>query len=215
MDIQGRRQLIDLLAAQGRTEDALQQYSDLADMYYDLADLETARETYSEALRLAQQAGNRQWSLNVLHRLGDIHMQRLAWRDALKLYEQVRTLAPNDEKARIALVDLNFRLGNPKQAVTELDGYLKVMIGQRNLATPTIVLEELLNSYPDDAALVARLARLYQDQGRREEAIIRYDQLGDLQLQAGQNEQAKETLRVILTLGPDDPTLYQQLLDQI
>jgi tetratricopeptide (TPR) repeat protein len=215
MDIAARRQLINLLTSQGRTEEALQHYSELADMYYDLADLETARETYAEALKVAQQSGNRQWSFNLLHRLGDIHMQRLAWRDALRVYEQVRQLMPDDEKARIALIDLHYRLNNPRLALSELDAYLKLMIGQRNLATPTVVLEELLNSYPDDPQLIARLARLYQDQGRKADAITRYDQLADIQLQQGQNDQAKETLRVILALGPDDPTLYRQLLDQL
>jgi len=215
MDIAARRQLINLFTRQGRTEEALQQYGELADMYYDLADLDTARETYAEGLKVAQQSGNRPWSINLLHRLGDIHMQRLAWRDALRVYEQVRQLTPDDEKARIALIDLYFRLNNPKSALAELDSYLKLMLSQRNLATPTIVLEELLNNYPDDPLLIARLARLYQDQGRKADAITRYDQLADLQLQQGQNEQAKETLRVILALGPDDPTLYRQLLEQL
>ncbi len=215
MDIAARRQLINLFTSQGRTEEALQQYGELADMYYDLADLETARETYAEGLKVAQQSGNRRWSANLLHRLGDIHMQRLAWRDALRVYEQVRQLTPDDEKVRIALIDLYFRLNNPKSALAELDSYLKLMLSQRNLATPTIVLEELLNNYPDDPSLIARLARLYQDQGRKADAITRYDQLADLQLQQGQNEQAKETLRVILALGPDDPTLYRQLLEQL
>lgn len=215
MDIAARRQLISLLNSQGRTEEALLQYGELADMYYDLADLETARETYAEGLKVAQQSGNRQWSVNLLHRLGDIHMQRLAWRDALRVYEQVRQLMPNDEKARIALIDLHYRLNNPRSALAELDAYLKLMVSQRNLATPTVVLEELLNSYPDDPQLIARLARLYQEQGRKTDAIARYDQLADIQLQQGQNDQAKETLRVILALGPDDPTLYRQLLDQL
>jgi tetratricopeptide (TPR) repeat protein len=215
MDIAARRQLINLFTSQGRAEEALQQYSELADLYYDLADLETARETYAEGLKLAQQSGSRQWSANLLHRLGDIHMQRLAWRDALRVYEQVRQLTPDDEKARIALIDLHFRLNNSKAALTELDSYLKLMVGQRNLATPTLVLEELLNNYPGDPLLIARLARLYQDQGRKADAITRYDQLADLQLQQGQSDQAKETLRVILALGPDDPTLYRQLLEQL
>ncbi len=79
----------------------------------------------------------------------------------------------------------------------------------------TSLLEELLNNHPDDPALVARLARLYADQGRKAEAIARYDQRGEIQLQAGQNDQARETIRTILGLAPDDPTPYQQLLAQL
>lgn len=215
VDIVARKELINLYTEQGRAADALQQYQDLADTYYELADLEAARETLTNALRLAQQTGQRAWSVKLLHSIGDIHMQRLAWREAVRAYEQIRSIAPDDEKARIALIDLNFRLDNQKQALAELDQYLKQLFTQRNLSSATILLEELLNNYPDNPPLVIRLARLYQDQGRREEAIMRYDQLGDLQLQAGQKEQAKETLRTILALRPDDPAPYQQLLEQL
>lgn len=215
VDIDARRELIAMLTAQGHTDDALKQYMELASTYYDLADLETARETYEEALKVANQAGERQWSAELLHKLGDIQMQRLAWRDALKIYDQIKAVAPEDDRARIALIDLHFRLGNQQKAITELDAYLKIMFSQRNLSAPTVVLEELLNTYPDDAALVARLARLYQDQGRKDDAIMRLDQLGDMQLQAGQNDQARETINQILALRPADPSPYEQLLAQI
>jgi tetratricopeptide (TPR) repeat protein len=215
MDMQARTRLIELLTDQGRLDDALAQFMDLADTYYQLADLDAARERYTEALHLAQRSNARQWMANILHRIGDIDIQRLAWRDALKAYEQIKTLVPNDDKARIALIDLYFRLANHKQAIAELDLYLKQLISQRALANATKMLEELLNNYPDDQNIVMRLARLYQDQGRKDDAIAHYDHLGDLQLQAGQNEQARETIRTILTLGPEDRTPYEQLLAQL
>ncbi len=215
VDIQAREQLIRLLIDQGKSEDALTQFVDLADTFRDLADLDTAREKYAEALKYAQSAGARNWSVRLLHALGDIDMQRLAWREALRGYEQIKAIAPSDDKARIALVDLHFRLANQRQAIAELDGYLKQLISQRNLAPAATLLEELLNNHPDDPALIARLARVYQDQGRKADAITRYDQLGDLQLQSGQRDQALETIRTILTLGPDDPAPYQQLLSQL
>jgi len=62
---------------------------------------------------------------------------------------------------------------------------------------------------------VARLGRLYQDTGRRAEAIAQYDRLGELQLQAGHTAQAAETIRTILTLQPDDPGAYEQLLGEL
>jgi tetratricopeptide (TPR) repeat protein len=215
VDMEARTRLISLLNDQGRTDDALNQYLELADTYYQLADLDAAREKYTEALRLAQQSNARPWAAKLLHHIGDIDIQRLAWRDAVKAYEQIKALVPGDDKARIALVDLYFRLANQKQAIAELDGYLKQLINQRALANATALLEELLSNHPDEAALVARLARFYQDQGRKTDAIAHYDHLGDLQLQAGQNEQARETIRTILSLGPDDPAPYEQLLAQI
>ncbi|MBL8057527.1 MAG: tetratricopeptide repeat protein [Anaerolineales bacterium] len=215
VDIDARAQLIRLLMDQGKTEEALTQHVELADTYRDLADLDAAREQYVQANKYALSANAREWSVRLLHAMCDIDMQRLAWREAVRGYEQIKALAPNDEKARIALVDLYFRLGNQRQAVADLDAYLKQLIGQRALPAATTLLEELLNNHPDDPALVARLARLYLDQGRKEDAITRYDQLGDIQLQAGQNDQAMETIRTILGMNPADPTPYQQLLAQL
>lgn len=215
VDIEARQQVIRLLRDQGKTEEALTQHVDLAETYRDLADLGATRDQYTEALKYAQSTGARNWSVRLLHAICDIDMQRLAWRDAVRGYEQIKALAPDDEKTRIALVDLYFRLGNTKQAVTELDAHLKQLISQRALPAATTLLEELLNNHPDDPALVARLARLYADQGRKAEAVARYDQLGDIQLQAGQNEQALETIRTILALAPDDPAPYLQLLAQL
>jgi tetratricopeptide (TPR) repeat protein len=216
LDVNVRTQLIGLLAEQGKIEDALQQYLDLADTYYQLADLETARDTYADALQLAQRSKvNRSWQVRILHQIGDIDLQRLALREALRLYEQIRSLAPEDEKARTALIELYFRLGNTKSAIAELDAYLKQLLAARKVDTATILLEELVNSYPDDMALLARLGRLYQDQGRKADAIAQYDRLGELQLNAGQHPQAAETIRTILALGPEDRAGYEQLLAQI
>ncbi len=216
LDLGSRRKLIELLTQQGRLDDALTHYAELADTHYQLADMDTAHSTYYEALQLAQRGGaDRAWQARLLHQIGDIDMQKLAWREALKVYEQIKRLTPSDEKARIALIDLHFRLGNPQPAITELDAYLKNMAAQRAYGNAQVLLEELIGSYPDELPLIARLARLLQDQGRKPEAITHYERLAELQLDAGQSEAARETIRTILALGPDDPAPYQQLLSQL
>jgi tetratricopeptide (TPR) repeat protein len=167
-DVSVRTRLIDLLKDQGRTEESLQQYFELADTYYQLTNMDSAREKFAEGLQIAQRfSGDRSWQVRFLKKLGDIDMQRLAWREALRSFEQVRTMAPDDEDARISLIDLYFRLGNPKQAVTELDAYLKTLFAVRNFETATLLLEELARSYPDETAITARLERLQKDQGSR------------------------------------------------
>jgi DNA-binding SARP family transcriptional activator len=155
------------------------------------------------------------WSVRILHKLGDLDMQLLSWREAVKEYEQIRTLAPGDEKARTMLIDLNFRLGNPKAAIAELDNFLKQLLAARNALKAIAVLEELSANYPEDTAVLTRLARMYQDMGRKVDAISQYEKLGELQLNAGQNAQAAETIKTIIALGPDDPEQYQELLAQI
>lgn len=216
MDVKVRSELIELLTTQGRMEDALGQYLDLADTYYQLADLDTAKTTYQAALRVAQKSAvDRQWSARILTQLGDIEMQRLNWRDALRIYEQMKTLAPDDAQGRAALVDLHFRMGNAQQAVAELDSFVKHIqsLGQGAAAIPA--LEELIQNQSGNAAVHWQLGQLYQGQGRRPEAIAQYEAAADAQLNAGENAQAAQTIRAILALHPDNATDYEQLLTQI
>jgi Flp pilus assembly protein TadD len=110
---------------------------------------------------------------------------------------------------------LLFRLDNSKQALVETDAYLRQLLTARNAAGAIDLLTEMVETHPKEAGPVARLGRIYQDTGRRAEAIAQYDRLGELQLQAGQTPQAAETIRTILSLKPDDPDAYQQLLNEL
>ena len=147
--------------------------------------------------------------------MGDIDLQRLNWHEAQHVYEQIKALAPADEPARATLIDLLFRLDSGKPALAETDSYLRQLLTARNTAAAISLLEEMVETHSKEAGLVARLGRLYQDTGRRTEAIAQYDRLGELQLQAGQTAQAADTIRTILSLKPDDPAAYQQLLNEL
>ena len=84
LDVSHARLAHRLLVEQHKIDEALQQFCDLADTYYRLADLESARNTYADASILAQQhnmaAGD--WRVRLLHKMGDIDLQRLNWREA-------------------------------------------------------------------------------------------------------------------------------------
>jgi predicted TPR repeat methyltransferase len=216
LDVGMRSWLIGLLVEQQKIEEALQQFSDLADTYYRLADLESARNTFADALILARQNHlDAEWGARLLHKMGDIDLQRLNWRAAQQVYEQIKNLAPDDHAARATLIDLTFRMGNSKAALAETDNYLRQLLTQRQIAPAISLLAEMVESHGNEIGLVARLARLYQDTGRKEQAITQYDRLGELQLEAGQTAQAATTIRTILALQPEDSSAYQQLLSEL
>ncbi len=216
LDVSMRGWLIELLVAQNKIDLAMQQFVDLGETYYRLADLEQARTTYADALMLAQQHHLAdQWSVTLLHKMGDIDLQRLNWREAQHVYEQIKNLAPDDSTARATLIDLLFRLGQPKPALAEADSYLRQLLAARQTNQAIDLLAELVETHPQESGLVARLARLYQDTGRRAEALAEYDKLGEMQLQAGLTTQAAETVRTILSLGPEDAQPYEQLLQEL
>jgi tetratricopeptide (TPR) repeat protein len=216
MDVVVRARLIDLLISSGEIDQGLEQYLALADTYYQLAQVNKALEKYTEALRLVPRASNENtWRLRLLRKMADMQMRRGEWREAAELYRQIVILSPDDERARLHLIDLYYKLGRAKQAdkevVAMIEAYRSQGEGQRALA----LLQEAVRLQPQQMALRARLARAYIDAGMREKAIAELDALGELQLDAGLREQAIATVRFIISLKPKNVEAYQQLLSQL
>jgi len=216
MDTVVRAKLIDLLISHGEIDEALEQYLILADSYYHLAQMDQARDTYQEALRLAPRGDpERRWAVCILHRIGDIDMQRVNWKRAIDTYEQIRDLAPNDERARLTLMELYHRLNQPELAIAELDGLLKIYRESDKTQRIFAILEDAVSKQPDSILLRTRLAQAYLDVGYVQQALEHLDKLGDLQLEAGRREDAQATIRAIIALRPPNVAAYQQLLEQL
>jgi tetratricopeptide (TPR) repeat protein len=216
MDTLVRAKLIDLLISHGEIDEALEHYLTLADSYYQLAQTDQAREIYQEALRLAPRGTqDRQWEVRILHKIGDIYMQRVDWRHAIEVYEQIRERAPADERARLTLMNLYYRFNRPELAITELDSLLKIYLEDGNTQRVFAVLEDAVRERPDDIPLRTRLAQAHLDAGNVEQALQHLDRLGDLQLEAGRHEEARAAIRAIIALHPPNVAAYQQLLDEI
>jgi tetratricopeptide (TPR) repeat protein len=216
MDVVVRARLIDLLISSGEIDQALEQYLALSDAYFQLAQVNKALEKYTEALRLVPRASNeRQWRLRLLRKMTDVEMRRGNWREAAELYRQIVTLSPDDERARLHLIDLYCKLGRAKQADREVVAMIDVYRSRGEAPRALALLQEAVRLQPQQMALRARLARAYIDEGMREEAIAELDSLGELQLDAGLREQAIATVRFIISLKPKNVEAYQQLLSQL
>lgn len=216
VDVKPRQRLIDQLLALGKVEDALQTYLDIADVYYSLADLGMVRQTFNQAFRLAQKSNvDRSWKIRILHSLADLDLQSLDWRQALKVYEQIRMLKPEDAKARASLVVLNFRLGLENQAHTELDNYISFLLGGGQKAKAAEFLENLVLEDESRVGLRRRLADIYVQMGKLPQAITHYDAIGELLLDGGDRAGAVQVVEKILSLNPTNAGDYRQLLSQI
>lgn len=216
MDMALRTRLIDQLVACERTAEAVQQYTNMAEVYYSLADLEMARKTYSEALRLAQQVKiDRSQRVQIFHRMADIHQQSLDWRQALRIYEQICTLQPDDEKARFNVIQLNFRLGLENAAVEEMDKLIAHYASARQPARAVSFLEGLLNDNPSLLPIRRRLAEGYRQVGRIAEAIEAFDTLGDSLLEAGDRAGSIQAIEAIVAMDPPNKADYLLALDQL
>jgi tetratricopeptide (TPR) repeat protein len=216
LDVDARTHLIDQLASAGQLNEAATQNLELADVYYRLAQLDKARDTYEKALRLAQGAEvDAAWNVQVLHQMADIDLQRLDWRKALLVYEQLRSLAPDDETARLNLVQLNLRLGQEGKANGELDNYLSYLNSRGRDDDAGNFLTTLVDENPRFALGQRRLAEHFQQMGKREEAIRAWNKVGELLVEAGDREGAKVAVRAILALNPPNAERYQQFLKRL
>ena len=216
MDLAARSRLIDQLTARGQVDEAINEYLDLADIYYRLAELDMARKTYTTSLRLVQQANaDRSWNVHILQRMADIDMQRLDWKQALRVFEQIRTLRPEDKAVRKNLVELNLRMARSEQALAELENYLTYLESNRQNAEAIAFLEELLIDHSDQPALRRALASLYQQAGRTADAITQLDAVGESLLGKGDKDGAIAAINQILMLNPPNAEAYRKLLAQV
>lgn len=216
LDVNARTHLIEQLTAQGHMKEAAGQYLELADVYYRLAQLDLARDTYEKALMVAQDTEvDSAWNAQILHQIADIDLQRLDWRKAMRVYEQLRTLSPNDETARLNLVQLNLRLGQEAKANTELDNYLSFLNSRGRDQDATSFLRGLIEENPRFVLGHRRLAESYQQAGEREKAIAEWNKVGELLVEAGDREGAKAAVRAILALNPPNADRYQNFLKRL
>jgi tetratricopeptide (TPR) repeat protein len=216
MDLSARSCLIEQLTNRGETEAALRETMALAEVYYNFADLDKARQTYEEALRLAQGSKvDRSWRVQILHKMADIDLQSLDWRQALRIFEQIRTLQPGDEKARTSLIELNFRLGQQSSAVGELNSFIAYLKSQGETEKIISILTTMIEENPERLFIRLRLAEAYRDCNYLEDAIREFDIVGDKLLENGDREGAIQIIRTILSLNPPREQDYLDLLAEL
>jgi tetratricopeptide (TPR) repeat protein len=216
MDLNARTRMIDQLIARGQVNDAVNEYLELADIYYRLAELDMARKTYTTALQVVQQTGaDRSWNVHILQRMADIDMQRLDWKQAMRVFEQIRTLRPDDDRVRRNLIDLNLRMAQQSQAIAELENYLSYLEGKGKKEQAIPFLEELVKENEDRVILRRALADQYQKAGQTEDAIAQLDAIGELLIEEGKKSEAVDVIQQILLMDPSNANDYRTLLEQL
>jgi len=217
MELPVRQQLIELLLAQGRIDEAVQEITAMAEIQYHLAELDMARQTYLEALRQAQQSPNyRQWAIRILAKVADIDQQRLEWRQALRTLEQLRTLLPDNRDIRMQMIDLCFRFGQDAAAVNELENYLHYLQSVNRVDEAIQFIQDLIKGYPPKENILRyRLAQLYRQTQKIEQAVAELDALSESYVDSGDIEMAAKMVREIIALNPPNRAEYEYALKKL
>lgn len=216
LDISVKARLIDLLKRHGQIDRALEHHLSMGEAHSQLAQMDNAREAYQEGLKLAPRGADpEKWEAKFLRLIADIDMQRFSWKQALSAYKKLRQLEPNDERTAITLIDLYHKVGQPINAVNELDRYFKQLVRSGRGNKVPGILEDMVSRRPSDPQLVERLSRLYVQQRRIDAAVSILDKLGEAQLEAGDMSGAAVTIEKIVKLDPPNAANYRQLLDQL
>ncbi|MGD0003073.1 MAG: tetratricopeptide repeat protein [Anaerolineaceae bacterium] len=216
MDLSVRSRLIEILSAQNQIDEAIQQYNELAEIYYRLTELDMARQTYAAALRLVQKSPNyRKWAIQILYKVADIDLQRLDLRQALRIFEQIRSLEPENIDAHVNLVILNYRLGQDAAGAAEADAFATMLenSGKRNKAID--FLGAVIAEQPEHFELRKRLADTYLRDGQMIAAVEQLDLVADARLNAGDHDGAIALLESIINLNPPNVNEYRHALAQM
>jgi len=216
MDLSARTRLIDQLVARGQVDEAVHEYLELAELYYRLAELDMARKTYTTALHLIQQSNaDHKWNVHILQRMADIDMQRLDLKQAVRVFEQIRTLRPDDPGTHKQLIELYMRLGQQPQAMAELESFIAYLDSSSKANDVLTFLGELIKEHPDLPVFRRKLAEQLHRLGRTDDAIAQLDELGETLLTAGKKKDAADVINQILSMNPSNAQDYRQLLAQI
>jgi len=216
LDLNARQRLVEQLTAAGLIDETVREYIYLGDVFYRLAELEKAREAYQKALSVSQRSNlASSWTVEVLHHLADIDLQRLDWKRALRIYEQIKGIDPNDMKACLNVIELNLRMMEHTQAFAELGNQIAYLNRNGNLEQAIEMLNVLVQNHPDVAGLHRNLAEVYQQAGKNAEAIDEWDRLADLLVQDGDKSGAIQAIKAIIALAPANVDEYRQVLAEL
>jgi tetratricopeptide (TPR) repeat protein len=208
--------LVDQLVAHGDIEYAIDEYLKIAEIYYNLADINESRSIYTEALKLTQKYSvDINWKVRIMHRIADLDVQSLDWRLALRIYKEISKLKPDDAKARQRIVELSFRLGQGAQAIDEVRNFVAFMRKTSDFDLLLEFLEYLVSEYPENGIIRRYLAEQYRHLDQISDAIAQYDTANEIFLANGNRKAAVETITDLLELNPPNIDDYRQLLTEL
>lgn len=215
-DTDARAVCIRLLVRQGEYEAALEEYLIQIQMLARVAQVDQALALAEEAQALIHEhALGPRWQAAVLHQVGEIQVGRVQWKAALETYRRIAALSPTDERARVRLVDLYYKLGQDAEALAQLNELIALYRERGDHNRMIRVLREVADLRPDNPDLHCLLAEAYRAAGKIAETVQELDLASRLWWDEGQREQAQAAMKEIIALNPPNVETYRARLQQM
>lgn len=216
IDINLRAKLINALVRYNRLGDAVDQYLQLAEILYEMADLKGAIESYRHALALSAKLPEKnQYNNLILPRLFQLYLQTMHWKEAVKVGESLKEIQSDNLELRRQLITLYSRLGMKGEEVREIEEVIALLRRKEGFQGIEAFLVSLVEENSKDPTLRRTLANFYKEMGLKEKAVEQLDILGEIQLDSGAIEEAKRTIREIIALEPREVEAYRELLERL
>jgi tetratricopeptide (TPR) repeat protein len=215
LHLDARNQLKDIYRELKEPKKVLSELLNIADIYYKLANLDAAKESYIEAVGVTYDIKDSfDIKKRILSTIADIDIQKLQWGEALETYKTMREIDPNDISNWKKIISLNIKLGNDPDAERELDDCLAHL---SNVEDGDVFnfLQEFISENPRVIHARKNLADQYLKIDRTEDAILELDQVAQLYFEEGNTDEARGVIRTILGLEPANKSKYQDLLKEL
>lgn len=215
-----RRKFLDFLVEQGKVEEALEGYLGMGRTYEELQRSDDALRAYREGLELVGRSSDAlRWRVRILEHLAGLQNKLGAVREALDLYEEMKSLDPQNYSVRRILITLHLHLESLDAALQELDDLLAVYKEQEEGGKAVEALQDFLSNgrlpFPFLLEVQERLARTYEELGMKTQTIAVLNFLCGMLLGAGRRREAQEAVRRIIALEPENMEEYQALLARL
>ncbi len=217
MHTRAHQMLIRLLLDQGLYDQVIEAYLQLAQVHRQLANLDAADQTLSEALQVAKRIGiPTEKRVALLQAQAQLAAERLDWDKAIQLYREILKVHPHDVDTLATWVDLLLRQGRTEQALEILEQFLRRWSSDaEGLQRAKELLQRLLEQHPEMPELAYHLGLVLAALGEEEEAVKMLDQAGERYLEQNNLLGARRAIRAILKINPPNAPQYRELLRQL
>lgn len=211
-----RSRLIDLLMVNGAVDAAMQHYVQLAEGFYQLAQLDRAVEKLNEALRIAPRADPEQeWSLNIQRRLADIHLQRLDGRRAVAALEGIYQQRPLEVETVRQLTALYVRLGAEERALAVMEETATRLRDANGRPAALHYLGQEIKQHPTHPAIIRLYGAMQAEGDDKEGAARSWEKAVELWIRRGDKAQGGALLRRMIALRTANESRYRAMLEHV